>query len=384
MAALARTSSASTLTAMEMDSLHHHGILDFDASDQENMNLDMFLLQRENSMDVNESKAMLLRPAPSSAVASLAPGKRAAEAAKDSAAVPNTELDADDNMEGSFEEDDGNTDTSSPAPLLDTPTRTATIRAVSPAESKQQSPGVVPSTTPVPAKRSLRVAPRRKALDIDERALEEEDESDDEFEMAATGVDRAAQLAKLQRLLNDRLADLSNISKICKGLTPNDRKKIRNRKASCVSRLKKKVALYELHNKLDLQARAIADLQAVVEARGELLTRHNIPFPAFEMPTLSTPLAPPSCPTPPVTPAPEPAKRPRGRPSKKAKLAEAAAAVAQEAARLQRAESFADGVCLCRDPPTDDMVDCTRCHLPYHRVCVGAPDPAKFICFNCC
>lgn len=236
-------------------------------------------------------------------------------------------------------------------------------------------------------KRSLRSAVRRSrtaALEDEEEDDEDEDESDEDG--LGASLAGSEQLGALQVALQARISELNSVSRSCKGLTAADRKKIRNRKASCVSRLKKKLAHYELQGRLHSQAARIADLEAQLEARNALLRQHGISCAdvpsSSPKPKIPAPSTPASAHPSKHTPAPGQRRRP-GRPSKKAKLEAQLAAPSMPG--LQRELSVVeDSVCLCHDRPTDSMLSCTVCARVYHAICVMDPEPASFVCPKCC
>jgi len=161
-----------------------------------------------------------------------------------------------------------------------------------------------------------------------------------------------------------------------------------------VSRLRKKLAICNLHLRIADQARQLAALQELVASHVSILRQHGIAV------SLDTALAVPSSAvqaeaprvesrkrpaSPPTSQGPQPTPRKRGRPSKQAQLAAQAQAVALEAASLRRELSVTDGgVCLCHDRPTADMISCRKCSKQFHPMCVGCPsDPAVFVCGKC-
>jgi len=73
--------------------------------------------------------------------------------------------------------------------------------------------------------------------------------------------------ARLRSLLARRQVDLENCTSKMKGLTPQNKKRLRNRHASCVSRLKKKLYICNLQRDLERARAVISGLQADVEAQ---------------------------------------------------------------------------------------------------------------------
>jgi hypothetical protein len=58
----------------------------------------------------------------------------------------------------------------------------------------------------------------------------------------------------LRKMLQKHLKDLENCNSQMKGLSSNERKKLRNRKASRVSRLRKKLSVYDLTRRYNTMA----------------------------------------------------------------------------------------------------------------------------------
>lgn len=96
--------------------------------------------------------------------------------------------------------------------------------------------------------------------------------------------------ARLRSLLLKKQHDLETCTLKMKGLTPQNKKRLRNRHASCVSRLKKKLYICNLQRDLEKAKSLIAGLQADAEAqagtiallRGEnarlsCLQQHQVP-----------------------------------------------------------------------------------------------------------
>lgn len=84
--------------------------------------------------------------------------------------------------------------------------------------------------------------------------------------------------ARLRTLLRKKQHDLETCTSKMKGLTPQNKKRLRNRHASCVSRLKKKLYICNLQRDLEKAKALIAGLQADSEAQAgtiALLQREN-------------------------------------------------------------------------------------------------------------
>lgn len=73
--------------------------------------------------------------------------------------------------------------------------------------------------------------------------------------------------ARLRTLLAKKQRDLENCATKMKGLTPQNKKRLRNRHASCVSRLKKKLYICNLQRDLERAKAVINALQADSEAQ---------------------------------------------------------------------------------------------------------------------
>jgi len=73
--------------------------------------------------------------------------------------------------------------------------------------------------------------------------------------------------ARLRSLLVKKQQDLENCASKMKGLTPQNKKRLRNRHASCVSRLKKKLYICNLQRDLERAKAMISALHSDVEAQ---------------------------------------------------------------------------------------------------------------------
>lgn len=73
--------------------------------------------------------------------------------------------------------------------------------------------------------------------------------------------------ARLRSLLAKKQQDLENCTSKMKGLTPQNKKRLRNRHASCVSRLKKKLYICNLQRDLERARAIISTLHADAEAQ---------------------------------------------------------------------------------------------------------------------
>lgn len=300
--------------------------------------------------------------------------------------------------------------------------------------SHDQTPGALPGQEAnddvhsAKRTRTLRNVPRKIFREEDDEDDEDEENSDDD-DMLLTGGDRQHVVSAIKRQLQAKQADLSCVTKATKGVSAVERKKLRNRKASCVSRLKKKLAMYTMQSTAEALTRHVALLTARLEERASLLRYHGIAFDdtplVLRQPAVAlaeeeapTPVASPARPRPappraqshsPAPPAartlatavrstlaapsatallsqsPRPTPRPRGRPRKTAGLLEDVQRVAADPALLQRQPSVQgeECVCLCRTPPQGDMLTCPVCRGLFHAVCVGAPQPDTFVCVNC-
>jgi hypothetical protein len=110
------------------------------------------------------------------------------------------------------------------APEILTPRKTATPGPVVPPSARERRSDSVASLPKASGAESVKHnlrTPKRK-IDLD---LEDEDDSDDDIDVG-NDVDRVQQLDKLRRLLQAKQTDLNNINKQCKGLSPNERKKV--------------------------------------------------------------------------------------------------------------------------------------------------------------
>ena len=108
---------------------------------------------------------------------------------------------------------------------------------------------------------------RHAAQRTSRRPLGDESESDSDVDLDVDGEDLAQTLLRLRALLRVRQGELNAISQQCKGLTAVERKKVRNRKASCVSRLKKKIMQFEQQGSLEVCQRRISALETELQVR---------------------------------------------------------------------------------------------------------------------
>jgi len=91
--------------------------------------------------------------------------------------------------------------------------------------------------------------------------------------------------ARLRVLLQRKQLDLENCTSKMKGLTPQNKKRLRNRHASCVSRLKKKLYICNLQRDLEKAKGMLANLQVEMEGRENtlaLLQRENARLKALQ------------------------------------------------------------------------------------------------------
>ena len=264
--------------------------------------------------------------------------------------------------------------------------------------------------------------------------------------MLQSGLSVEEQLKRMRVALAIKAQELENVDLHC-GRTVGhpERKKMRNRKASCVSRLKKKIAHCVLQLREDVKTKRIAELEALLIDREALLQRHHIPFLAvpctshaptkikasqkmktsLNMPHALQHALVPEVPRPKIwheTKRVEhqnyirtPTVSGRDRSVKRAKLESPVAVAADDSGCFMSPvngsvtsdfpdfhselspifdnpplEPFAFGShaaknCLCGDAPEDgDLVSCIHCERIFHAICVGLVNQTgKYICNSC-
>lgn len=186
------------------------------------------------------------------------------------------------------------------------------------------------------SKRTVRRSTASKALHDD---LDDDEEID-----AAINVDKHRALALLKSKLKLLTTALNVTSRQSKALPSTDRKKIRNRQASCVSRLKKKIMQVEMEIRLESLEHEIAERDRMIKERDALLERHGlmhlITSRERRVERAGTPGSQPGEPTEhAVVPVQSTPKRPRGRPRKHPRPEDIAAAAAAAAASILAAPS---------------------------------------------
>lgn len=265
-----------------------------------------------------------------------------------------------------------------------------------------------------------------------------DDLDDDEEIDAAMVADKVRALELLNRKLAERTRELNRASNESKNLNMADRKKVRNRQASCVSRLKKKIQQVQMGIIVDDQSREIVELQRLLKERDVVLRRHNLlhhvtpcdPRPTHLRATAAAAaatvaLAATASVAEPVDVVPTVAqatpKRPRGRPRKHPRPEDIAAAAATmptastdqlslppkgiftatvtfapsistsaswpsaPPSALLRQISVPNPVCICAGERGNlAMITCNHCEHEFHLGCLGlsAPSPG-FVCPRC-
>ena len=223
----------------------------------------------------------------------------------------------------------------------------------------------------------------------------------------------------LRRQLKKQVGDLEMCTRLTQYLSSSERKKLRNRKASRVSRLKKKLSVFDLQDKYNqlaheraIQDRTIAAMQAEIDLHVALIQRYE---PTFQRTTLSRTRtcrdrSSPSacidstcaCTISPAVAVVTTRKASRKSASKVPKDTSAVAqdalhgedspteacAVAREASNEDSAMALEQRYCVCRDVAHDAMVQCTDCLDWFHLACVGltaaeADALPVFVCPSC-
>jgi len=132
-------------------------------------------------------------------------------------------------------------------------------------EMSQQAPA--PSTPPTARRqRTIPTEPSSSAPDGFLVDLEAEDDM----------LMSPEEEARLRVLLQRKQHDLENCTSKMKGLTPQNKKRLRNRHASCVSRLKKKLYICNLQRDLEKAKAIIASLQADSDAQQDTIAQLKI------------------------------------------------------------------------------------------------------------
>eukprot|EP00045_Choanoeca_perplexa_P009216 m.88014 g.88014 ORF g.88014 m.88014 type:complete len:408 (+) comp14802_c0_seq1:421-1644(+) len=231
-----------------------------------------------------------------------------------------------------------------------------------------------------------------------EPTLHHHHDSDDEF--GHEHLMSPEEEADLRRLLEIRQGELDECGRHMKGMTPAQKKRLRNKHASCVSRLKKKLYICNLVRELDRARDTAASATAKLEeaqatiaqlrqANGRLLASGSAST------QVTNPLASILAPSPKVSAATSPSMALSAAPtsvtSSPSKLATTTPSkTVGTAPANNRAAPQGDGesYCVCFAPASNKMLTCDRCHKWFHLECMGltakeAQEAGEWFCFDC-
>jgi hypothetical protein len=233
-------------------------------------------------------------------------------------------------------------------------------------------------------------------------ALLHHHDSDDEF--GHEHLMSPEEEAELRRLLEIRQVELDECGTHMKGMTPAQKKRLRNKHASCVSRLKKKLYICNLVRELekarDTAASAVNDLSSakatIAQLRqdnGRLLAMTNMKSAVLASSQAgSSSLASILAPSPITVPSPmmavsAPSRLAMVTPPRIATTS-ASAAITTTTPAAKPATAKPGSFCLCRAPASDAMMKCDRCTEWFHVECVGlnkheAEAMSEWCCFEC-
>lgn len=214
--------------------------------------------------------------------------------------------------------------------------------------------------------------------------MEEEEDDDDENgvlkHFRQVNALHPKEEAYLRRQLAKQMRELESSSSQMRGLSSSERKKVRNRKASRISRLKKKLSVFDLqvsYEKELKERQRLAKRCALLEAEAQLYLKHLHTYdPGFKRkaqdedntsppPRTTTREAHSPLPTSSLSPAAEDTPLPLAPALRRSQIEPPRK---RTRAGLKEQE---EAHCLCGKSENSAMVECTKCHGWFHLACVN-------------
>ncbi|EDQ85789.1 uncharacterized protein MONBRDRAFT_11417 [Monosiga brevicollis MX1] len=175
--------------------------------------------------------------------------------------------------------------------------------------------------------------------------------------------------AELRQLLAKRQAELDECTKHMKGMTPAQKKRLRNKHASCVSRLKKKLYICNLVRELDRAKETAAAFQDDMDALRARVTELEAENQHLRSAAGSADSA---------------ASYVQTETAADASDAVMGSNISEPALSPSRRPEAASGVvCLCHGEPTKEMLCCNVCSDWFHYECLGLSKKEHHHAFTC-